>query len=172
MKLWKTMLGAIGAATIATSAMAADLPTIAAPPPPPMAAPAFDWSGRYVGVFTIVPIVPFSPVVVLGGSVGLNMARGNLVFGAALDTFVSVLPGFTIGAQAQGRLGYALGQRALLYGVVGIGFSGVPFWSFGGGAEFAMRETRSLYVEVAQWRALTAGPPPAIMATIGMNFHR
>jgi opacity protein-like surface antigen len=175
MKLGRIILGAAVSAMVATSALAADLPPMVAPappaPPPPMAM-HFDWAGKYVGVFAIVPIFPFYPAAILGGSFGWNMVRGNIVAGVEVEAFATVFPTILFGAQAQGRVGFAMGDRALLYGTAGVGWSGVPFWSYGGGLEFAMRETRSLFVEVAQWRPFVAGPPPALVLTLGMNFHR
>ena len=167
MKLWKTMLGAIGAATIATSAMAADLPTIVAPPPPPMAAPAFDWSGRYFGV-TVMTTFPLTGVLVTG-HVGWNRVNGNRLTGLELEAGFGI-PGGIV-AHAQGRLGFLLGNRALLYGVAGLGFSGIPFVSYGAGVEFAVGNAASLFAEVGQWYGFGMGTSP-ILFSAGFNLHR
>lgn len=172
MRLGKVILGAAMSAMVATSAIAADLPTVGtAPPPPPPMATHFGWDGKYLGVFTMASI-PFYPTLVLGGTFGWNMVRGNLVAGAEIDAFVGAIPTFFAGAHAHGRLGFLVGDRAMLYGLAGVGWSGLPFWSYGGGVEFALRDTKSIFVDVAQWRPFGGGPPPAIIVNAGINFHR
>ena len=80
-------------AAVSTSAFAADLPTMKAPPaPPPVYAPAFTWTGFYVGVnggYAYRSLsssnMPSASGGVVGGTAGYNYQIGQFVGGLEGD---------------------------------------------------------------------------------------
>jgi opacity protein-like surface antigen len=170
MKIGRYLMGVVGSTLIATSAVAADLPPTptAVAPPPPMAAPAFDWGGMYFGANVS------SIGLGVGAHVGFNIDRGRMVLG--LEGGVGVIvAGPVLTAYAKGRLGVPVGQRALLYGFTTIEtiFAGPAFFvTAGGGGEFAFNERISMFAEAG----LLAGIAPpgccGFAARVGLNIHR
>lgn len=158
----------------AAAASAADLPTppMAPPPPPPMAAPAFDWSGLYFGanggVFYTGSIYPS-----VGAQVGFNMVRGSFLFGVEAQAGVIFAGGIAPEIYLNGRLGFILGDRVLLYGEAGVGFivGPGPVWDAGGGVEIGVRDTLSVFAE-AKVVGSFGGGLAGYSITGGVNFHR
>lgn len=158
----------------AAAANAADLPMtpMAPPPPPPMAAPAFDWSGLYFGfnggVFYTGTIYPS-----LGAQVGFNMVRGRFLAGIEAEAGVIYTGAIIPEAYLNGRLGFVLGERVLLYGEAGVGFifGPGPVWDAGAGLEIGIRDTLSIFTEAALIGAFGGGTV-AYSITAGVNFHR
>ena len=165
----------------AASAAAADLPTIpAAPPPPPAApvAPAFNWSGPYVGVYAAgIFNPPGDPIIPVGAQAGFNFVRGSFLAGAEVYgeyRFWDVENHWSAGANA--RVGGVLGERLVLYGEAGVGWvsalGGFPVWTAGGGLEIGLGRNASLFTEVKAIAPFNAGPGArGIQAQAGVNFH-
>ena len=173
MKIGRYLMGVVGSALIATSAIAADLPptpTVMAPPAP-MAAPAFDWSGMYFGVDIATAAAPIS----IGGHVGFNIQRGRTVFGLEGGVGV-VVAGPVFNAYLKGRAGFVVGQRALLYGMVSINTFFVPgppvFWVAGGGAEFAINDRMSIFGEAGVLGVFNPFGCCGVAIRAGLNIHR
>lgn len=168
---------AAGAILIGTAiaANAADLPTVpsAPPPPPPMAAPAFDWSGMYFGAYGGVLVPIFYEA---GVQAGVNMVRGNFLVGGEAQLGVGFLPGFGVDAFVNGRLGFILGQRVLLYGEAGIGAvvlpGFTPLWTAKGGIELALGTRASVFAEAGIVGAFGPVTPVGRVIQIGINMHR
>lgn len=165
---------AAGAILIGTAfaANAADLPTIPAPPPP-MAAPAFDWSGMYIGAYGGV----LAPVFYEAGvQAGINRVRGNFLFGGEAQVGIGFLPGFGIDAFVNGRLGFILGSRVLLYGELGAGAiilpGFTPLWTAKGGIEFALGTSVSLFAEGGLLGTFAPFAPAGRVIQVGVNWHR
>jgi opacity protein-like surface antigen len=185
MKSPKAFLAAAAFALFAaTAAEAADIAPIVIPstppPPPPMAAPAFDWSGPYVGAVgrsvQCTAICVLSTTIEAALKAGTNFVRGRFVagLGGELGLQYDSVGGtyFYVGADA--RAGFLLGDRALLYGLIGGGyfFAGGAFVTAGGGLEFAVGNAVSIYGEVTPvWYQ---GGLPGINAmryAFGVNWH-
>jgi opacity protein-like surface antigen len=172
-----------GAFVVGTTvaAAAADLPPppmAPAPPPPPMASPAFDWSGMYFGIYGGAITDFVTAIGQAGAQVGFNMQRGSFVAGLELQAGVIFAGGaFGYEADANAKLGFALGQRALLYGEAGVGLLGATgtmtfVWNAGGGIEFAIRDPMSIFAEAKVVGAFGGGVPVAYLFQGGLNWHR
>jgi len=154
----------------ATAASAADIPMAPAPPPPPPAAPSFDWSGPYVGALAgwVVGPGPY-----LGAQIGYNFDMGGYVVGLEARAGSPVL-GFLPYGTLSGRAGVALGatDNILLYGAAGVGFAPGPgfFYTFGGGVEFAVSDSVSIFTEARGIGIFTGGCCGALVQG-GVNFH-
>jgi len=165
----------------AVAASAADLPTIPAPPPPPptAVAPAFDWSGPYVGAFGGgIFNDPFDPIWQVGLQAGFNMQRGSFVVGAEAYAEYRFSTGFGNhwSAGANARVGAVLGERVLVYGEAGAGYvftaGGFPVWTAGGGVELGLGEAMSLFTEVKAINTFGGGPATrGTQIQAGLNFH-
>ena len=177
-----------GAFVVGTTlaAAAADLPSpppvAPAAPPPPMASPAFDWSGPYIGVYGSFLANFAGPAYGVGAGVqaGFNIQRGSFVVGLELQA--GVIYDITFGAfgfdpQLNARLGFAVGERALVYAEGGAGAiiaSGVgttPFWTAGGGLAFAIRDPMTAFGEVKVLAPFGGGGMIYIFQA-GLNWHR
>jgi opacity protein-like surface antigen len=178
MKLKRTIAAVALALMSAAGAQAADIPapiaiTPPAPPPPPAPiAPAFDWSGPYVGAyggFVFGAVGWYQAGVVIG----YNMMRGNFL--AGLETELGAAFGVAIAFEgyANGRLGFVLGSRFLLYAEAGAGAlvpAGGFLWNAGGGVEVGITSGMSLFVE---GNALFAGAATYVGTAVqaGLNWH-
>ena len=148
------LIKAVSLATVAYSAIAANIALAAdlPPPPPPMVEirdSTYDWSGAYIGALigvgsadnTYVPIGAADPQIagsgLLGGiMVGYNYQMDNMVAGVEADgMFTGIHPEnsadgvdqkLTYLATIRARLGYAH-DNTLFYGTAGIGFMGSKF---------------------------------------------
>jgi opacity protein-like surface antigen len=172
MRIRTLALGIVGSALVTTSVLAADLPPPpAGAPPPPMAAPAFDWSGPYIGAYGGV-FVPGAGQA--GIQAGFNVVRGRFL--AGLEAQAGAIfggGGFTYEAYLNGRLGFILGDRFLLYGEAGVGTVGGTFvWAGGGGMEFALRDAWSLFAEAKVIGVFGGGGIAAYTVQGGINWHR
>jgi opacity protein-like surface antigen len=165
-----------GALVVGTTfaANAADLPTPpmapAPPPPPPMAAPAFDWSGPYIGAYGGI----FYPVYYQAGvQAGFNIVRGSFLAGIEAEVGTIFGGGFTYNVALNARLGFILGQRALLYALAGVGFNPAfgPLWNTAAGIEFAIGDAWSIFAE-GGLAGQFGGGPFAYTFQAGLNWHR
>jgi outer membrane immunogenic protein len=145
----KFLLSTVALAALAGSALAADLPSTKAPPVFVTPAPAFSWTGVYIGVEGGVDFLnasAHSSVVLrdfgshqtsglLGGVVGYNYQINQFVLGIEGDAggvlgSNNTVTTTTIGGTAttsnsyfadiRGRLGFAVAERALLYVAGGV----------------------------------------------------
>jgi outer membrane immunogenic protein len=174
-------IGLAASALIAASAMAADIPpppvVVAPPPPPPIAAPAFDWSGPYVGFYGGAVFEGGLQFFIAGIQAGYNVIAGErILFGieGRLGAAFEVAPfGAALETALSARVGAILGERALLYGEGGIWWiQGAPvlLWTAGGGLEFAVGNRASLFGEakvVGDFNGLCC----AFTVEGGFNFH-
>jgi opacity protein-like surface antigen len=162
----------------AAGAQAADIPapiavTPPAPPPPPAPmAPAFDWSGPYVGAFGGF-VFGATSWWQAGAVIGINMVRGNFLAGLEAELGAAYGGGFAFEGYANGRLGFVLGSRVLLYAEAGAGgvFPALGFlWNAGGGMEIGIGQSMSLFVE---GNALFAAPAAYVGTAVqaGLNWH-
>ena len=179
MKMGRSLvLGIAGSVMIATGAMAADVPplVVAAPPLPPMAAPAFDWAGAYVGVHGGLSIFLEeecgrdcrTPEV--GGQVGYNFVNGSFLFGAEASIGVWWDGGFSpVHVTLTARGGLLVGDNLLVYGEAGFwryfsGASTCPCAIFGLGAEYAISNSLSIFAEAKTLVGFS-------WLQIGINWH-
>ncbi|MGH6925801.1 MAG: outer membrane protein [Propylenella sp.] len=157
-------------ALLSTAAFAADLPLPVEPMEEVVAAPAYDWSGVYIGasggfgwgdydyIFTQVAGTPNVgndlEGWVAGGQIGYNWQSGMFVLGAVADISWSDIegnaacpnPAFTCNVDVEwfgtvrGNVGVAL-DRFLIYGTGGFAYGGIERQSAGGGAAITQDET-------------------------------
>ena len=172
MFLKRTLAAAAIVVGTAAAANAADIPTIAPPPPPPpVAAPAFDWSGPYVGAYG--GYIVGAGIAQTGVQAGYNFMLGDMfvagveVQGGGIWTF----PGLLGEANVNARLGAAFGQ-VLVYAEAGVGiiFPGGFTWNAGGGIEYAINSNISVFGE---GKAIGAFGGGYIGTSVqgGVNFH-
>jgi len=163
--------GAALAASMATSAAAADL---LQPADPIYSSPMFNFEGLYGGVDA-------------GGSFTGGGAFGNLgvIVGANLAVTDGILAGIEFqgdsywnGAGYQGydllglgKIGGFVSDNAMLYGDLGGGvLNGAGAYAFGGGVEFGLTSQVSLRGDVQGIGAWGAAPTVG-KATVGLLFH-
>jgi outer membrane immunogenic protein len=160
----------------AFAANAADLPhppmAAPAPPPPPMAAPAFDWSGPYIGAYGGLTY-GLASYYEFGVQAGFNMVRGKFLAGIEAQVGAIWAGGFGYEVAVNSRLGFILGQRFLLYAQGGVGFNnGVGLlWTAMAGMEFAIGDTWSLFAE-GGYAGAFGGGLFAYVFQAGVNWHR
>jgi opacity protein-like surface antigen len=160
----------------AVGAIAADIPApiaVTPPPPPPPApmAPAFDWSGPYVGAYGGYV---FGGVWIQAGvQAGYNMVRGNFLAGLEAQAGAAFLGGtVAFEGNLNARLGFVLGSRFLLYGEAGLGIvipAPVYLWSAGGGLEIGLGTSASLFAEAKVVGAFGGGIGYSVQG--GLNWH-
>ncbi len=127
---------AAGAMFFATSAMAADPVMPAPPPPPPPAAPAFDWSGPYVGAYLGYW---FGDGGMVGGLAGYNYQINNFVVGVDVSAGIWDFGSPDFEAYAIFRGGVAF-DRILAYAGIGPGWEGSFTYAATAGVEFAVTD--------------------------------
>jgi hypothetical protein len=138
-----------------------------------MAAPAFDWSGPYIGVYGGA-LFGGTTVGEAGIQAGFNIVRGRFLAGLEAQVGAVFAGGtFSYEAYLNGRLGFILGDRFLLYGEAGVGtLAGTFVWTGGGGIEIALRDAWSLFVEAKAIGAFGGGGIAAYGVQGGINWHR
>jgi len=163
----------------AGAAVAEDIPTVVAPvqPPPtlaPMAAPAFDWGGFYVGANGggfFCDFVYCTPKI--GTQIGYNFTVSNFLLGAEAqvghdtDFFVALL---------NVRAGVLLGDSTVVYAQLSLlGWPAFPlvfgdtlFLTAGGGVEIGIGQAMSAFAEV---KFYSSQGSPRALSTIGINWH-
>jgi opacity protein-like surface antigen len=172
----KLILGAAAAVSISTAAFAADPILAPGAPPPPMAAPGFDWSGPYVGAIAGLFNTGGASFQYGGVQFGYNAVfRGNMLAGLEVETVHWMTPAFPIvAAYLNGRLGFIAGDRVLLYGEAGIGtylLGGLGVFTAGGGVEIAVTNMLSVFGEVNRQFAVGGGALPFTTFEVGINHH-
>jgi len=165
--------GAFVAAT-AAAANAADLPTppIAPPPPPPMATPAFDWSGLYFGLYG-GGLYNGSFLPRGGVQAGYNFVPGRVLVGVEAQAGIFYNGVIEYEADLNGRLGFILGERFLVYGEGGITYLTTDplLWNAGGGIAVGLGRSASIFAEAKAIGAFGGGAA-AYFFEAGVNFHR
>jgi hypothetical protein len=161
----------------AFAANAADVPPIVvAPPPAPPAAPApmapaADWTGAYFGVWGAGTFFGGPPVWFNVGTLGgYDIQFGRVVAGVNFRGGITLGPG-AINVEAGARIGFLLGDRILAYGNGAFGallFDG-PYYSFGGGVEFAANETLHIFAEVRRSVLACCGPNISVHAGVTLR---
>lgn len=127
------------------------------------------WSGLYLGSVggysTVAPALADA-----GVQVGYNFSRGNLVMGFEAQTTISVAP--VPNANLGARVGFGLGERALVYTKVAIGTRiAAAFWSVGGGVEVAMGDRASVFAGTDAAFGIGGGGFLGVRLTGGVNLH-
>jgi len=213
----KVLIAAAGAMAFASLAQAADLPYRKEAPAAYDYAPAFTWTGFYAGVNAGLAFGSFdggqryfgrSPLGGLYGvTAGYNYQQGKLVIGGegdfALghvgDAATPPAGGSSTGVvenffSVRARVGYALADRALIYGAGGYaganvrGALSVPpmtaldqshianGWTMGGGMEYAITPHFSvkgeyLYASMGN-NTFFSGTPAAVSNGVNLNLLR
>jgi outer membrane immunogenic protein len=172
----KLFLGAAAAALFSTAAFAADPVYAPMTPAAPMAAPAFDWSGPYVGAVAGIYGLIGTNYMYSGVQFGYNfMFRGNMIAGFEVETTHIMYPLAYVNAALNGRLGVVVGDRVLLYGEAGIGthlISPIGLFTVAGGIEVAVTNAISVFGEVKKVWAIAGGLVPyGGTFEAGVNFH-
>jgi hypothetical protein len=176
LKLAQKLLTGAAVMLTATSAMAAD-PIIIPPPapPPPMVVRVVSpFAGLYLGGYYTRTLPPTGPFQAIGAQAGYNFVRNVLLLG--VEGRVGYTFGQGLSADIGGRVGIILGERFLVYGAASVGIvPSVPFnyWTVGGGAEFILGDTISIFGELRRVGPLPGGvqPAPFNQVTFGLNFH-
>ncbi len=158
------------------AANAADLTPAYTPWPPVVApapyvpAPSFDWSGPYVGAYG--GYMFGLGAIQFGAQAGYNFMLGQ-TFVAGIEGQVGGLyaGGFAAEANVNARLGAVLGQ-ALLYGEAGVGiiYPVAWTWNAGGGIEFAVSNSMSVFAET-KYIGTFGGGPLGVTVQGGLNWH-
>jgi len=154
--------GAILAASV-LAANAADLPVapMAPPPPPPMAAPAFDWSGPYIGVYGGGM---FGNGIMVGADAGYGFQFGRFV--ASVEAAVgTIFGGPPLHFSVWGRIGPTLGERLWIYALAGWSNWG-PLGEYGGGIAVGLRDNLAIHADVTVYCCWSP-----IMIKAGVNFY-
>jgi opacity protein-like surface antigen len=175
----KLILGAAAAVSISTAASAADFVMAPGAPPPPMAAPGFDWSGPYVGALAGIFNLAGSSFQYAGVQFGYNVVlRDRILAGLEVETAHPFLVGLPyVNAFLNARLGMIAGDRVLLYGEAGIGTfligPGPGMFSAGGGVEIAVTNAMSVFGEINRLFFIAGGLIPTGYSTfeLGINYH-
>jgi hypothetical protein len=175
MKLARTIAAGVTAVVLtSTAALAADPIIIPPPAPPPPMAPVpvvSPFAGLYLGGYytRTLNIGPFQSV---GAQAGYNFVTNALLFG--VEGRVGYAFGQGLTADIGGRVGVVLADRFLVYGGASIGTvpSAGPFnfWTVGGGGEFMLGDTISLFGEFRRVSSIPAGTT-FNQVTFGLNFH-
>lgn len=145
-------LSAVLAVALGGTASAADIYVPPSPSVVPMTAPVpFSWAGHYYGLQGGLAWGDADGAV-LGGLGGWNWQQGSLVYGFDLNANYVFSDGFI--GNIRGRLGYALPERWLVYGTLGLagtnfhsGFDGG--YTVGAGVEYAAWENTNLRLDYA-----------------------
>jgi len=171
MFLKRTLIAATFVVGSAVAANAADI--IPAPPPPPPAppmAPAFDWSGPYVGAYAGYMFGP--GLAQVGAQAGYLWDLGGFVVG--LEGQVGggfAFPGIFGEANLNARAGYGFGDL-LAYAEAGVGvlWPITYTWNAGGGLEYAINSDMSVFGEAKAVGAFGGGIF-GVSVQGGLNWH-
>ena len=157
MKKFASLVAAVAAFGFVNAASAADMPMKS---PAPMMAPAYNWTGFYLGInggygwgsttgAALPTFTGSNPNItggLVGGQIGYNFQMGNWVLGLEADYDWANINGATLTGgsitvnnlgSARGRLGYAW-DRVLVYGTGGFA------WGAMTGAGFGVSESHTL----------------------------
>lgn len=144
--------------------------TPAPPPPPPPMAPAFDWSGPYIGAYGGYVV---SAWIQGGVQAGYNIVRGSFLAGIEAQTGVAYTGGIGFEGNVNARLGFVLGSRFLVYGEAGVGIllpGATYLWNAGGGVEVGLGTALSLFTE-AKIVGAFGGGTIGYAFQAGLNWH-
>jgi outer membrane immunogenic protein len=170
MRYTQLFLAAVSAVAVSASAFAADLPTHKTPfAPAPAYAPAFSWSGPYIGAFAGGNWAKASPSgtptldsngLTVGGLAGWNLGFNGFIIGGEVEAgydHKSQSAGYNVGggvagdrnvsdlgtaeARARGRIGYAWGN-VLLFGAGGLSAADLKVTLSNPNAAFSQEITR------------------------------
>lgn len=133
----------------------------------PAHAQGFD--GTYAGIYAGVPVS--------GGTGWLGGVQGgyNFTFGggalAGIEADLGVTNAGTVLGTAVGRLGYAFGSDAMIYGAGGAGTDGsITYYQLGAGAEFNVTDDVYLRGGVDRLKPFS-GAAPAYLGKIGAGYR-
>lgn len=163
MKVGRLFTSVVGATLIATGALAAD--------PPPMAASAFDWGGAYVGTYDRYNVT--ASYYERGFQAGYNLVLGRFLIGAEGRIGYLFAPTPSVGGFLYSRAGMLLGDRALIYAAAGVGtYRVVSVWYYqlDAGIELALGARVSALVEAGVIGVFGTGCCGTILRA-GLNFH-
>lgn len=130
---------------------------------------AFSWTGPYAGAFGGYDFT-------LGGAIagvqfGYNFAVGNFLAGFEVETIYPIFGSTIVDARLNARVGAVLGGSFLAYAEAGIGsWVVVPVWTIGGGVEFAVNNSISVFAEGEAIFAIGGGYI-GTQVTAGINYH-
>jgi hypothetical protein len=134
-----------------------------------MAAPGFDWAGAYVGANA--GWWRGSPWTV-GVQAGYNFVFNRVLVG--IEGRFDYAGGFAppMYVAAAGRVGFLIGDRALLYAQAEIGtaIGGLAGWGAGGGIEFGVGRSVSIFAESLVYGAF-GGVCCGVSVVGGLNWH-
>jgi opacity protein-like surface antigen len=132
---------------------------------------SFGWDGPYAGAF-ILGTTSGNGGFGVGVNLGVNMSADMLVFGIEGDAaWVNGTTGYQ--AQVVGKLGAALSDDAMIYGLAGIGVDGLngAYVPVGLGVEFMVAQDLSLKAQYEYHWDLAAPGASAHVGKVGLNFH-
>lgn len=147
----KLLLGVAASVLMTSSALAVDLAT-------PSYATGTNWDGFYAGIYGSYFDGPAD--FALGGIMGVNVeVDTDIIIGAEIQAGYYPSGGW-YDLLAFGRLGYAISDDVLVFGMVG-GGSGAStgVWAAGGGLEFMVMPNMSLRGEAQALGSWTGGGP-------------
>ncbi len=136
-------------------------------------ASAVEWDGAYAGVLT-------GTYNIFGGGtasfsavrLGYNLQNADLVYGG--EVVFGRFPTFGINYWwLNGRVGYAVADTFMVYGVIGRGGSNVPTnsWQYGLGGEVMVSQNASVRIEATQVNRIGTGVVGNTFSLgIGWNF--
>jgi outer membrane immunogenic protein len=141
---------------------------------------AVNWTGIYAGINGgyFWQDAGISDNGIVGGQVGVNIQRGNIVFGVETDLDAVTTAGDVYIGTVRGRLGVAA-DHWLFYGTGGYAYAGANCsgctadgWVAGGGVEYKFDKNWSLKTEYQHVELSTSGGdlPAADAIKFGVNF--
>jgi len=167
----------------AGSAVAADVPEFVTPvaPPPPVAAPGFDWAGPYFGGYLGANFDPGGAGIFFdaGLQAGYNWVLGNVLVGveayAGFQFIVNPWGNSPPYGGVDARVGTFVGDRAVVYATAGIQRFLVPGPGFlvplAIGVEVAVRDALSVFGEIGTMAVFPCCGIDVLRVLFGVNFH-
>jgi outer membrane immunogenic protein len=139
---------------------------------------AVNWTGIYAGINGgyFWQDAGISDNGIIGGQIGVNIQRGNIVFGVETDLDAVTTAGDVYIGTVRGRLGVAA-DHWLFYGTGGYAYAGAGAefadgWVAGGGVEYKFDKNWSAKAEYQHVELSTSGGdlPAADAIKFGVNF--
>ena len=161
------LAGAVFAA-LTPAAFAADL--LQEPPTAPvMDSGSSMWNGGYIGAFIQGQTAPSAYG--LGGDLGVNALMNGILIGGELEAVVETNNQWS--AQATGKLGFGLGDAAILYAYTGIGTRATTntYAPLGAGVEFKIADNLGLKTEAQYNFDLDNSGQNSAAVKVGLNWH-
>jgi opacity protein-like surface antigen len=162
------LLATVAAAAFTSATLAAD-PIIMIDEPMYVQPASSSWDGPYVGLFVLGQTTDGFGV---GVNAGVNFSTDGLLFGVEGD--VAYLAGTNAWqGQVVGKLGAALADEAVIYGLAGIGSHSVDgaYVPVGIGAEVMVADSISLKGQYEYHWDLGGVGTSDHVGKVGLNFH-